>query len=190
MDKMKMSTETVRRLKGKRLEELLKLNNYSQAELIRLTIDKFGDAYSISRPHLNDIIKGRRTLSEQFAVKFAYILEADPGYLTGSDEYESKNYTEYNERKAANHFAAYGRYDSLLNPVGYKVFSYVSNEATHGCYGIRYKDAISFVPGTEMEQFLEDVYKYIDLRIKPILLTNQIPEDKLDDFDLVFEEGE
>ena len=188
MNKKKMTTEQLREVKGNRLKELLRISNLSQSELIRLTEEKFGEAYSISPPHLSDIIHGRRTLTEQFAVKFAYILEADPGYLTGSDGYQAENYTEYNNVKQKSYEVTYGKYDFLLRLIGYRVFSFVSDEKSHGYFGIQHNNDISFVSGHELEECLEDVFKYMELRIRPLLLEHKISTEELSDFEWVFSE--
>ena len=180
MTETKLALTEKRKIIGTRLNEVIIERNYTKAKLIHQTHLIFGAGYKMPSSLMTMIIKGRRSLSQDYAFKFADILKIDPGYLTGIDNYRAKNYSEYlelmDDRKVYKEaHSAYTKYDSILDPFGFKVVSLVIDSA-NSSYGLSHRGKIAIVSGEKMDRFQEEIKQYIKKKLDMLMLENHVPE--------------
>ena len=157
---------------GERLDEVMRIKGYKQAELIR-EADPYGEL-PFSRTHLSDVINGRRPLPEYVVYAFSNILSIMPGYLLGDDQFKCESYADYEAAvkdafKYIESNRQYKKYEYLLDPLGYTIVSF--SELKDGCgeYGVSYDNAFAQIPRLEMENLEADVKAYISMRMDKLM---------------------
>ena len=170
MKTRKNRIEYQREKRSERLNELLELKGISQAELLRRTTEI--DPGAMTRQHLSQIIHAKRTLVDYHASTFSEALEVDPGYLSGADGYKASSYSEYVDFYGTGYEKlkdVVAKYDHLFDMIGYKVVGITQIDDSVIDCDIRYRDTTACIPKEELDQFVEDVKKYMLLRIDPLM---------------------
>lgn len=167
MKTAKESTQQIREARGTRLKEVIYDNGFTQASLAKATKDKHGEHWSMSKTHLNEIVKFKRTLSDGYAEKFSDVLGIHKGYLLGYDDYKCSSYEEFDNYYGNTYGKAketFYRYTPLLRMIGYKVINTLQSDNDLQ-YRISHAGTRATIPAEEMERFEEDVRKFMEKRI-------------------------
>lgn len=170
MKTKRTNTEYWRKMIARRLQELLKLRNMTQSELLRKSAEY--DPCPMTRQQLSQIIHAKRSLVPYHANIFSSALEIEPGYLLGSDDFRASDYSEFVDFYGSGYKktdAAFRKYDYLLNMIGYKVIGMTQINDTVIDYDILHRDITACIPKEQVEQFVDDVKKYMRLRIAPLM---------------------
>lgn len=155
-----------------RLKEVIADKGVSQSDLIRKTKLRYGLAMTSAQ--MSMIVNGKRSLPNDYAVKFAEILEIDPGYLLGADDLRSNSYSEYLESVnrqdlTTKEFKEFWKYFYLIEPLGFKIVDMTIWNDEISDFSISQKGKIATIPADEMKRFLSDVQKYMKKRIAPLM---------------------
>lgn len=170
----RMTLDEKRAAVGSRLRECIDAAHMKQAALLSITEERFGKEYRLSAPHLSEVLRGKRSLSQDVAIKYADILGIDPGYLTGADDFTASSYSEYVEkqtdlRQFLTSTQSFSRFDYILNPIGYKVRTYIESNDKPESYTFDFKNIEISIPAEEMDSFLEEVHSFIKMRFEWML---------------------
>ena len=164
----KERNELAKEKTSERLTELLR--GRTQISLLRETEERFGSHFSMLPSHLTEIIKKKRPLPQEFAIKFADVLNVDPGYLLGFDEYKASNYSEYlkmrkHEEDVQLSFSEFDKVNLLMHLSGYSVEESAGWVNQKPDYVITANDKTVEIPASAMDKAIEDINLYIKMRI-------------------------
>lgn len=165
-----------REASGTRLKEIMRMRDIRPKEFLDQMKDAYGDHYSEDPylqglndlPTLSNILHGRRTLTNDIAAKAAELLAVDVNYFLGTiDNFSEASYSDYltfrdGPEKMKD---TWEKYNSLLSLAGFRIRSvtYVDN-ALHD-FVVTGNGCTAQVEIEDMENFYEDVRKFIAKRI-------------------------
>lgn len=172
---MAISTEEKRKVQADRLKECMNLAGKKQTDLIRLTKLRFN--IDIKSGHLSMILKGKRSLPDDYAEYFASILEVEYGYLTGSDMFRAESYQQFSDAEESSRqikevAKQMSQYDYLIVPCGYYVHSCIADgpEGTNATtYQIHHNGQMAHIPDKEMKKFKKAIDEQIQLRMDALM---------------------
>lgn len=169
-----------REASGTRLKEIMRMRDIRPKEFLEQMKDAYGDHYS-EDPYLqglndlatlSNILHGRRTLTNDIAAKAAELLDVDVNYFLGTiDNFSEASYSDYlafrdGPGKMKN---TWEKHNNLLSLAGYSIRSvtYVDNDLRD--FVVIGNGQRVFVEAEDMENFYEDVTKFIKKRFDLIV---------------------
>lgn len=169
-----------RKESGKRLAEMIKARGLKPKDFLDQMIETYGN-HDVEEPYLqglndlatlSNILHGRRTLTNDIAAKAAELLDVDVNYFLGTiDNFSEASYTEYlafrdGPGKMKN---TWEKHNNLLSLAGYSIRSvtYVDNDLRD--FVVIGNGQRVFVEAEDMENFYEDVTKFIKKRFDLII---------------------
>lgn len=168
--------------KGERLREVM--GDMSPSVLLRTMKERYGVEDSTSEygyylkgfnelQTLSNILGKRGMLQNEHARMAAKILDIDVNYLLGTiDDFKEPSYeaycTRYGDRQRQL-VHNWNKYNYLLNMAGYKVVNTFYNNDTVIAYRVSHKGQSSIIAIEDMENFYNDVCKFIKKRFAPVM---------------------
>lgn len=166
-----------RKASGKRLAEMIKARGLKPKDFLDQMIETYGN-HDIEDPYLqglndlstlSNILNGRRTLTNDIAAKAAELLGGvDVNYFLGTiDNFSEESYSDYLAFRDGPGAMkdTWEKYNNLLSLADYKIRSvtYVDNDLRN--FVITGNGQRVLVETEDMENFYEDVRKFIKKRI-------------------------
>lgn len=178
LEARKKQTRENRKNVASRLLECMEMENKKQSEII-LSLKNLKHI-EITSAHLSMILKGSRTLPNDYAIAISDILKIDSGYLLGADDFKYKNYkafcgrhkSEQQDEKLLSAFRECSRYVSHCGGKTINVIMNADNSKVE-FYTVSFERKNIDIPPEEFEALKKDIDTYARACMKKISLQYQ-----------------